>query len=200
MKKSLHKVRPGGVYICEDVPDADFDRWKLCLCDLAEKHPDKCFELVKINNPRNEWNSIILVSWGHGSDQKIMCNMILKREPIENFTKPMRCLNSIPTLEWWMKTPSFSTSWPTRPAIRFPGCTIGTRTISISKSLIFSIESSHCSCSGGLWPPNGIFLNYWQNHWQQNHGVKNRNQMAWWMRGSRPYGAHRGAAIKTGLL
>lgn len=62
MKKSLSKVRPGGVYICEDVPDADFERWKLRLCELAEKFPNKCFELVKIKNPRNEWNSIIAVS------------------------------------------------------------------------------------------------------------------------------------------
>jgi hypothetical protein len=34
MKKSLNKVRSGGVYICEDVPDLDFDRWKNCLVEL----------------------------------------------------------------------------------------------------------------------------------------------------------------------
>lgn len=61
MKKSLHKVREGGVYICEDVPDKDFERWKSCLRSLADEYPNKSFELVKIDNPFNEWNSLILV-------------------------------------------------------------------------------------------------------------------------------------------
>ena len=61
MQKSLHKVRRGGFYICEDVPDKDFERWKVCLRGLADEYPEKNFELVKIDNPQNEWNSIIVV-------------------------------------------------------------------------------------------------------------------------------------------
>jgi hypothetical protein len=61
MKKSLHKVRDGGIYICEDVPDSDFERWKTCLRGLAQEYPNKSFEYVKIDNNMNEWNSIILV-------------------------------------------------------------------------------------------------------------------------------------------
>jgi hypothetical protein len=61
MKQSLHKVRENGVYICEDVPDRDFDRWQGCLRSLAQEHPARSFEIVKIDNPHNDWNTLIVV-------------------------------------------------------------------------------------------------------------------------------------------
>ena len=61
MEMSLSKVKPGGIYVCEDVPDADFPRWENTLRSLAAKSPGKTFQIVKIDNPRNKWNSLIVV-------------------------------------------------------------------------------------------------------------------------------------------
>jgi len=61
MEMSLSKVKPGGIYVCEDVPDADFPRWENTLRSLAAKSPGKTFQMVKIDNPRNKWNSLIVV-------------------------------------------------------------------------------------------------------------------------------------------
>lgn len=61
MKKSLHKLREGGYYICEDIPDRDFGEWRTALRELAEEHPGRSFELVKIDNPKTDWNSVVLV-------------------------------------------------------------------------------------------------------------------------------------------
>jgi hypothetical protein len=54
-------VRENGVYICEDVPDRDFDRWQGCLRSLAQEHPARSFEIVKIDNPHNDCNTLIVV-------------------------------------------------------------------------------------------------------------------------------------------
>jgi hypothetical protein len=61
MKNSLHKLKDGGFYICEDVRNKDFKRWESCLKDLAEDYPEKTFELIKIDNPHNCWNNIIVI-------------------------------------------------------------------------------------------------------------------------------------------
>jgi len=61
MKNSLHKLKDNGLYICEDVRDDDFNSWTTCLKDLSEEHPDKTFELIKIYNQHNNWNSIIVI-------------------------------------------------------------------------------------------------------------------------------------------
>ena len=61
MKQSLYKVRENGVYICEDVLDKDFGRWQGCLRTLAREHPTRIFEIVKIDNPHNDWNTLIVV-------------------------------------------------------------------------------------------------------------------------------------------
>lgn len=60
MEKSLPKVRTSGIYICEDVPDEDFPRWKIFLRTMARKFAGKTFQIVKIDNPKNEWNSLIV--------------------------------------------------------------------------------------------------------------------------------------------
>ncbi|MFM8982728.1 MAG: hypothetical protein ACKOLA_07445, partial [Spartobacteria bacterium] len=61
MKKSLHKVRRGGYYICEDIPDADFEKWRTALRSLAGEHTGKSFELDKIDDPKNEPFSLVVV-------------------------------------------------------------------------------------------------------------------------------------------
>lgn len=61
MKQSLHKLRDRGVYICEDVRDGDFHLWHVFLKSLAQDHPLRTFEIVKIDNPHNDWNSLIVV-------------------------------------------------------------------------------------------------------------------------------------------
>lgn len=61
MEKSLAKVKAGGIYVCEDIPDTDFPRWEKSLRALAAKSPGKTFQIVKIDNPRNNWNSVIVV-------------------------------------------------------------------------------------------------------------------------------------------
>jgi hypothetical protein len=61
MKRSLNKLKDNGIYICEDVPDKDFPLWATALRNLAQEYPCKSFELIKIDNPKNEWNSIIVI-------------------------------------------------------------------------------------------------------------------------------------------
>jgi len=61
MEMALTKIKSGGIYVCEDVPDADFPQWENTLRSLAAKSPGKTFQIVKIDNPRNKWNSLIVV-------------------------------------------------------------------------------------------------------------------------------------------
>ncbi len=61
MQKSIYKLKPHGVYICEDVRDGDFPRWVEFLRSFASELPDRTFEIVKIFNRKNEWNSLIVI-------------------------------------------------------------------------------------------------------------------------------------------
>lgn len=61
MEKSLGKLKPGGIYVCEDVPDKDFPKWRERLRVMAAANPNKMFQIVKIDNPKTEWNSLIVV-------------------------------------------------------------------------------------------------------------------------------------------
>jgi hypothetical protein len=61
MIKSLPKLKPSGIYICEDVPDQDFHHWHGFLKQFALEHPERTFELLKIDNPKNSWNSVVVI-------------------------------------------------------------------------------------------------------------------------------------------
>jgi hypothetical protein len=53
---SLQHLRPGGLYVIEDIAGEEIERWCGQLDSLSKRFPDSEFALVEMANPLNELN------------------------------------------------------------------------------------------------------------------------------------------------
>jgi hypothetical protein len=58
---SIGQVRPGGLYIVEDIGNEETARWAGVLGDLQSRYPGYVFALVEMPNPVSEYNNMLVV-------------------------------------------------------------------------------------------------------------------------------------------
>ena len=69
LERSLEQLRPGGIYIVEDIAEDMFGRWSGQLDVYCRRYPKHDFALVNLPNPFNgRDNNLLIVARGSVSD------------------------------------------------------------------------------------------------------------------------------------
>ena len=73
LENSLHKLRPDGYYVIEDILASEFDLFAAAIDDLRTKFPHVSFDLLRIPSSRNRLDNNVLIA--HLSTKTFTCDI-----------------------------------------------------------------------------------------------------------------------------